>query len=296
MVEKNPADLSIWDHWGELRKRIIYCFIALLITTILGLFLARDALELLTQPLARSMIHLEESTLCIRVSPDGSLFIENIPNLQDKGKLSRFRLDFKFDGNEQTFAFGPDYRTNFYYFHPIDPFTLWLKASLIIGIILSLPYILFQVWAFISPGLTFHEKRAVKPVLWMGFILFPAGTFFAYFIMQFALGFFTRYTFPGLEPRLGIHSYIGFALSLMLAFGAVFELPVLIVILTAMGLIRPSFLRRYRKHAIILLLFLSAIVTPPDIFTMFAIAIPLLILYEFSIWLSYLIVKKKEKE
>jgi sec-independent protein translocase protein TatC len=293
MAEKDSADLTIWDHWDELRTRIIRCFIALLISTILGLFLARDVLELLTRPLAHAMIRLEEKHLSIRVAPDGALFLENMPDPQDKGKLSRFRLDFKFDNDNQTFTFGPDYRSNFYYFHPIDPFTLWLKASLIIGVLLSLPYILFQVWAFIRPGLTLREKSAVKPVLWLGFILFPVGACFAYFMLQFALGFFTRYTFPGLEPRLSIHSYIGFALSLMLASGAVFELPVLIVILTAMGLVHPAFLRKYRRHAVVLLFFIAAVVTPPDVFTMFAVAIPLLVLYEFSILLSYFIEKKK---
>jgi sec-independent protein translocase protein TatC len=294
MAEKNPADLSIWDHWEELRTRIIRCFIALLISTILGLFLARNVLEFLTQPLSRSMIHLEEKHLVILVAPDGTLSLENLPDPKDIRNLSRFRLDFRFENEDQTFTFGPDYRTNFYYFNPIDPFTLWLKASLIIGILISLPYILFQVWAFVCPGLTLQEKRAVKPVLWMGLVLFPLGACFAYFMLQFALGFFTRYTFPGLEPRLGIHSYISFALTLMLASGAVFELPVVIVILTAMGLVHPAFLRKYRKHAVIVLFFIAATVTPPDVFTMFAVAIPLLVLYEFSILLSHLVVRKKK--
>ncbi|MBN1902618.1 twin-arginine translocase subunit TatC [Candidatus Sumerlaeota bacterium] len=296
MIENRPAELSVWDHWEELRTRIIRCIIALSLSAILGLFLSKNALEALVQPLARSLNHLEENYLTLRISPEGTLCVENLPDPESINKLSRFRLIFHFEKNDKTFVFGPDYRTNFYYFNPIDPFTLWLKASLILGVLIALPYVLFQVWAFVSPGLTNSEKRGVKPVLWMGFLLFPIGACFAYFMLQFALGFFTRYTFPGLEPRLGIHSYIGFALTLMLASGVVFELPVVVVILTSMGLVHPAFLRKYRRHAIILLFLLAAVVTPPDVFTMFAVAIPLLVLYEFSIILSSFIVKKRNMD
>ena len=177
----------------------------------------------------------------------------------------------------------------------MDPFLLWLKASLIVGIILAIPFIVLkELWGFIRPGLTKKERRAVKPVLLAAMVLFPLGVAFAYFMLRFALGFFTRYSFQGLEPRLGIMHYLGFALTMMLAAGLVFELPVAIVILTWMGVVKSAFLRKYRRHAIIILFLLAAFVTPPDVFTMFAIALPLLVLYEISIIFARLIEVKKK--
>jgi len=293
MLATNLSDLSFWEHWNELRTRFIRCFIVLILASCLGLFTAKYILRILTEPLARAMVHREKTSLRINVDKNGNLRIDEKVDLETQKELSKFRLDFVFESDGRTFSFGPDYRSNFYYFNPIDPFLLWLKASLIVGIILSLPYILFQFWAFIKSGLKKGEKRLIKPVILLAMILFPVGVAFAYFLLQFALGFFTRYTFPGLEPRLGIMRYLSFALTMMIASGLVFELPVIIILLSWMGLVNSRFLIKYRKHAIIILFLVSAFVTPPDIFTMFAIAIPLMVLYEISIFLAKVIEKKK---
>lgn len=288
------SDLSFWDHWKELRIRIIRCIIFLAVGTLVGVFVSRPVLAILTRPLAGAVFHGKEKSLTFTIDEQGRAILSNPPEPGEWDQLSKFRMKFIFQPEGKQFTFGPDYRTNFYYFSPLDPFLLWLKASLIVGVIAALPFILWQVWGFIRPGLTDAEKRAVIPVILAALVLFPLGAAFAFYMLRFALGFFTRYAFSGLEPRLGIMQYVSFALTMMLAAGCVFELPVVITILTWMGLLSSGFLKKYRRHAVILLFILSAFVTPPDIFTMFAIALPLLILYEISIMLAVMIEKKRK--
>mgnify|MGYP006278012059 CR=1 FL=1 len=288
------SGMTFWDHFEELRRRIIRSILYIIIGTCIGLLVSRQVLAILVEPLSKAVFHKTEEPLIIQVDEEGRLYFPGEFSPGDLQKKSRFRIAFHFDKTDRTINFGPDYRTNFYYFSPVDPFILWLKAAFLVGLVLAIPVIVFEIWKFVSPALSNHEKKLVIPVVIAGFILFPIGVIFAWHLMRFALGFFTRYTFQGLEPRLSVLKYINFALTLMLAAGTVFELPVVVVILSWGGLISSSFLRKYRRHAIIVMFVISALITPPDIFTMFAIALPLLILYEISILLAALIEKKKE--
>ncbi len=292
-MTRPTTGLTFWDHIKELRSRLIVCIVALVVGTFLGGFVARRVLTFLTRPLASAMFYREEKPLRILVDKNGRLTLAKKLTPQERQHLSKFRLEFEFESDGEKFCFGPDYRSNFYYFGPIDPFILWLKAAFIVGVILSLPIMLWEGWAFVKPGMTVRERRAVIPIFGAGMVLFPIGVAFAYFMLQFALGFFSRYAFPGLEPRLGIMQYMSFALTMMLAAGCVFELPVAIVILARMGLVSSTFLKKYRAHAVVILFILAAALTPPDIFTMFAIALPLLLLYEISILVAGFIEKKR---
>lgn len=295
-MSEATSGLTFWEHFAEFRLRILRCLIYLLIGTCLGFFLSRKALTVIVKPLARAEFHRKEIPLRIHVDSQGRMSLQDPVLLKGEEDLSRFQLEFQFDRDGRIFRFGPDYRSHFYYFSPLDPFLLWLKASFILGMIGALPFILWEVLSFVGPGLNQRERKMVKPVMAAGLFLFPLGVLFAYYILQFALGFFTRYSFPGLEPRLGIDRYLGFALTLMLAAGIVFELPVAIVILSWMRLVSSSFLRKYRKHAIIVLFVLAAMVTPPDVFTMFAIGLPLILLYEISVLAAVFIEKARGKE
>jgi len=294
MAESSHSNLSFWDHISELRTRLLRSILVILIATCVGLFTARQVLSILVRPLSKAMVHKDEKPLCIKVDKDGRMILapESLP--VDREKISQFRLEFQFESTGEKVIFGPDYRTNFYYFNPVDPFLLWLKASLILGVVLSLPYIFLQIWAFISPGMTSLERKSAKPIIYLGMILFPMGVGFAYFMLSFALGFFTRYAFPGLEPHLNIMEYINFALTLMIASGIVFEFPVVIIVLTWVGVVNSRFLRKYRKHAYMILMIIAAIVSPPDIVTMFIIGIPLVVLYEVSIFFAMLIERKRK--
>lgn len=294
-MTENAAGTDYVLHFEELRSRIIRCILYLLVGSVLGLFVANYVLEILTRPLANAVFYRKEQVLHIKADEEGNLSLVGPTAEENEKHISRFRMKIEFpDG--KTIQFGPDYRTNFYYFRPIDPFILWLKASIIVGVILAVPFIFREVWGFVKPGLEPHEIKAVKPVILGGVVLFPLGVAFAYFMLRFALSFFTRYAFEGLEPRLSVLSYINFALTMMIAAGCVFELPIAMVILGWMGVVNAEFLRKYRKHAIIVLFVLSALITPPDIFTMFAVGLPLLALYEISILLVSIVEKKKKAE
>lgn len=292
----NSTELTFWEHFGELRIRFIRCIIYICLGTVVGLFLARHVLYVLTRPLAMASFQMNEEPLRLRVDKDGRIYLPEGCLPADGKKLSQFQMEIEFDTTgTKKIRFGPDYRFNFYYFNPTDPFILWFKAALIVGAVLSIPFILFEIWRFITPGLMAKEKKALKPIIAAGALLFPVGMAFAYFMLAFALGFFSSYSFPGLEPRLGIMPYLNLALTMMLASGCVFELPVVIVIMSWMGIVRASFLRKYRRHAIILLFIFAAIITPPDVFTMFMVALPLLLLYEISIILAAIIERRKAR-
>ena len=181
--------------------------------------------------------------------------------------------------------------------HPGDPFGILLKSAFALGLVLALPVILYQVWAFLSPALYQHEKRVVIPVLLGAAILFGAGVALAFFIvlpvtLKFLLGLNTQ----SLEPMITAADYFGFAIGMSLAFGAVFELPIAILALTALGIVNPQMLRRYRRHAIILCAVGSAFITPGgDPLSLMALFFPLYLLFELSIWLSAVLFRRRER-
>jgi len=291
---ESSSDLTFWEHFEELRSRLIRCIIYVLAGTIIGLFVANHVLYILTRPLTKAVLPVREKPLKIRVARDGRLFMPDEVKTEEREKQSRFQIEFEFESGGRKITFGPDYRTNFYYFSPLDPFVLWLKAALIVGIVLALPLIFMEVWQFVSPGLKDKEKKVIIPIISGGVLLFPLGMAFAYFILFYTLRFLMSYAFPGLEPRIGIMNYLNLVLTMMIACGIVFELPIVIVVLSWVGIIHSSHMRKYRRYAIVILLALSAIITPTtDAFTMITVALPLIILYEISIILAMIIEKRK---
>lgn len=176
-------------------------------------------------------------------------------------------------------------------------FIIKLEIALIVGIILSLPVILFQIWAFLSPGLHSHEKKYVWPLIFFAMISFCFGGAFAYYILiPFTLEFFLALAPANVSNNIAIDFYFGFIFRIILVFGLVFELPVLSIILSRLGLITPSFLRKYRRHSMVIFFIVAAILTPPDPTTQIMLAIPLVLLYEVTIFISYIFQKKRKKE
>lgn len=175
-----------------------------------------------------------------------------------------------------------------YFFSPHEAFMTKMKLSLVCGIILSLPVIFYQLWKFVSPGLYSSEKQKVLPLAFLSTGLFLLGIAFAYYgIVPFALNFFLNFQTDFLVPLISIGSYISFFLSLILVFGAIFELPVILVGLIALGVIKSQFLRAQRKAAVVLIFILAAILTPTiDLVTQLLLALPLWILFELSIWIG----------
>jgi len=174
-------------------------------------------------------------------------------------------------------------------------FIIKLEIALIMGIVFGLPYIFYQIWKFVAPGLMENEKTYVIPVISFATLSFLTGASFAYFIIvPFALDFFLGLAPTDVTNSIALDFYFGFIVRLVIVFGIVFELPVVSLLLTKLGLLTPKFLKKYRRYAIITFFILAAILTPPDPTTQIMLGIPLVILYEVTIWISYFFAKKKE--
>ncbi|TVR66699.1 MAG: twin-arginine translocase subunit TatC [Gemmatimonadales bacterium] len=182
------------------------------------------------------------------------------------------------------------------FFNPATPFFITLKLGLLVGILLAFPIVLYQVWAFFSPALEPREKKIIVPSLYFGLALFTAGVAMAYFwVLPLALRFLMGFQQAFLEPAIEVGEYLGFVVRLLLAFGLVFELPVVIMILSALGLVTPRFLREKRRHAIFLIVVLASLLTPGDIASTFLMIAPMIVLYEVSIVISSVIQRRREE-
>lgn len=181
--------------------------------------------------------------------------------------------------------------------HPGDVFGIVLNASLVLGLLLASPVIIYQIWAFLSPALYKHEKRVVVPVLLGAVALFALGVALSYYlVLPLTLGFLLTFQTESLEPMLTAGEYFGFATSMSLAFGAVFELPILILGLTALGFLTPALLTKFRRHAIVGCVVAAAFITPgADPTSLFALAGPLYLLYEVSVVLSSVVYRRRQR-
>ncbi len=181
--------------------------------------------------------------------------------------------------------------------HPADSFSIVMSASLVIGSIIALPVIAYQLWGFLAPALHKHEKRLVLPVVVVGTLLFACGVALAYFfVLPLALAYLMTLESSALTPMIVASEYFSFVTTLCVAFGAVFELPLAISGLTALGIVKPQFLSKYRRHAIVACWVVAAVVTPGDFLgTTLALAIPLYLLFEVSVVLSYVIHRRRER-
>jgi len=174
-------------------------------------------------------------------------------------------------------------------------FIIKLEIALFAGIILSLPVIFYQLWEFLAPGLLQKERKILPAVVFASVLCFIVGGAFAYFIIiPYALQFFLSLAPVDIENNIALDFYIGFLLRLIIVFGVVFELPMLSLILTKFGILTPQFMRKYRKYAIVGAFVLGAILTPPDPTTQILLAVPIILLYELSIFISYFFTSKIE--
>ncbi len=171
---------------------------------------------------------------------------------------------------------------------PYGKVMLYMETVIVAGLIISMPWILWSLWRFIAPGLLPRERRYVSRIVALTSLCFFSGVSFAYFVLvPAALSFFSTFGDPTIELNIAVDQYVSFILALIIGAGLVFELPMVSYFLTKMGILTPAFLRRYRRHAIVVILIISAVVTPsPDIVTQVLLAFPLFVLYEVSIFIS----------
>lgn len=182
------------------------------------------------------------------------------------------------------------------FFSPTEAFFEYCKLAFFTGLFAASPLVLYQLWAFVSAGLSRKEKRTVLFALPFSVTLFLGGAVFAYFfVLPWALKFLIDFAGPNVYPILSISRYLSFVIMILLAFGIVFELPVAVMVLAKLGIVTPSFLSRNRKYAVVAVFIVAAVITPtPDAFTQCLMAAPLFLLYELSIWISKLVYGKEK--
>lgn len=175
-----------------------------------------------------------------------------------------------------------------------EAFFTFLKAAFLAGLMVASPVILYQFWMFVAPGLYDREKRLLLPIVFLSTLFFVGGALFGYFIV-FPLGFefFLSFATETIRPMPSMKEYLSFASKLLLAFGLVFELPLVLTFLARLGVVSVDFLKKYRKYAILLFFTAAALLTPPDVVTQIMMALPLMLLYEISIIGARLFGRKK---
>lgn len=166
---------------------------------------------------------------------------------------------------------------------PLDAFLVRLKLALLAGVVFAIPMLLYFIWQFLAPGLYEHEKRLIWIAILAGSVFFCAGVVFAYFLLFFGLPALVRMGLAGARHMWSLQTYLSFCFRFLLAFGVIFELPVVVVTLARLGLLEAETLQKIRPHAIIGIFALGAFLTPPDPFTQVMLGLPLVLLYEFSI-------------
>lgn len=207
----------------------------------------------------------------------------------------RFEIGFKMKSPFVSFVPSQIKNASLIFTAPAEAFWMHLKVSIVAGLLLSLPVILYQLWKFVSPGLFSKEKKYVGPFVVIATVLFLLGAAFCFlFVLPFAMGFLLTYKTESMTPMLSVANYVDFCLKFILSFGAIFELPIVIVFLTRMGIVTPKTLAKNRKYAILLAFVAAAVLTPtPDAFNQTLMAVPIMVLYETGILVSRLFVRKK---
>ena len=285
----NPRrEMTFLEHLGELRGRLVISVVAIILTTAVGGgFLATPAIDMITLPFGRLDTVRRENALRVRVDPNGQWIVLNANELLNKQVEPTLIVLEDADGRELGMI-GRKGSQKFLATSPFAAFFVWIKVAVIIGVVLAVPIWLWQLWLFVAPAFTTAERRAVRPVLVAGIFLFPLGVASAYamlyIVMKFALIYAEKFKFIDLWPD--ITKYLSFVLMFMMAFGLVFELPLVLVMLVRLGIVSTQALRKSRPYAIVIMAIAAAVLTPQDPFSMLAMLIPMLILFEIALMVS----------
>jgi sec-independent protein translocase protein TatC len=184
-----------------------------------------------------------------------------------------------------------------YFTSPAGYMGLVINLGLYLGVVLAMPFVLYQIWLFVAPGLYKHERNAVAGFIFSSMVLFLAGIAFGYFVMlPQTLGFLIRFASDGpVKPLISINEYFDLILIVLVGLGVIFELPVLIFILSLFGIVTPKFLLKNFRYAMLIITVVAAVVTPtPDATTMLVFMAPMIVLYFLGVFVSYLVLRRKQ--
>lgn len=186
---------------------------------------------------------------------------------------------------------------NFVFIAPAELLMSYIKISVIMGFVVSAPFLLLQIWIFVSPGLTKNEKRTIAVSLFIGGFFFVAGVIFSYLvILPIMIQFFMGFRIEEIEEMISFSSYLSFVINTLLSFGIIFEIPILMVILTKFHILKVSFLKKNRKYAILIIFIVAAVLTPPEVITQIMMAGPMLLLFETGVVFSSIVEKRDKKK
>jgi sec-independent protein translocase protein TatC len=233
-------EMSLFEHLGELRKRIMWVLVVLIVGMIAGLIVAKP------------IIH----------------YLKNVHPADD---------------------------ITWNVFSPWDALKLYMNFGLIIGILFTLPVALYHIWAFVKPGLRKEEQQASLSYIPGAFVLFLAGVAFGYFVVFPMAFYFTSSISRSLDitEMYGAAQYFSFMFNILIPLAVLFEMPIVVMFLTKIRLLNPKRLHKFRRYAYMLLIIISTVITPPDALSAILVSIPLIILYEFSVFLSGIIYRKQ---
>ncbi len=178
---------------------------------------------------------------------------------------------------------------------PTEGFMIAMKLSFFFGLLFASPAMIYHAWAFVAPALLKKERRVVFPLLFASLFMFVLGAVMAFYVtLPLGMAFLSKFQFASTEFMLTASSYLDMATQMVLLTGAVFELPIVVMLLARLGLVTPEFLRSKRRHAILVIFIIAMVVTPPDPGSMILVAVPMCFLYEISVWISLVVARKKK--
>ncbi|MDZ7288870.1 MAG: twin-arginine translocase subunit TatC [candidate division KSB1 bacterium] len=270
VARRDEREMPFLDHLEELRSRLIKSLLAVAFFTVVSWFFITPIFNFLVAPYKQA-VELAQSQMQNTNQSDTG------PAQPHAQSSTAMRL---------------------IYLNPTGGFMIFLKLAITVGMLLSIPVIVYQLWQFVAPGLLMHERRVARWVVLFTSLCFLIGAAFCYFVvLKYGLGFLLTFQSEVLTPMVSIDEYFGFVIILIAVFGLVFEMPVIAYFLTRIGLLTPEFLRRKRRYGIVTIFVAAAVLTPSvDAFTQILLAVPLLVLYEISIWVSRIALPKESKE
>ncbi|MCC6696576.1 MAG: twin-arginine translocase subunit TatC [Candidatus Hydrogenedentes bacterium] len=291
-MKDDEARMTFTEHLGELRTRLIRSCAAFLIGAVLCYIFSGILFDLIRRPLDHPGVFWQTSAAVTPETP-GATSTEPGAPAAPEGQTPEA-------GGESTTPENAEHTqeqaVQWLQRTPMEWFLLSIKLSLYGGLLLTLPYILYQACAFIFPGLKENERRLVLIMLGGCSVLSLFGLLVAYFgVFPLVLPYILQWTPEGVTTMLSISDTVSLILMGLLAFAIVFQFPMVVLVLVYMDLLTPASLKQYRKQAIVGLAVLAAVATPPDPISMMMMMTPLVLLYEVSIWTSYLVVRRKRK-